>query len=105
MHEAAAEAKRPSARTISVHVVVAGDGARVATMRALTPPHTEWALGGGVVSTAAPAAAAVRLLARGDVEERGVQPPERCLDPELMFAELRSRGSSFDLQMTEAATA
>ena len=31
----------------------------------------EWGLGGGIVSTAAPAAAAVRLLARGTIDARG----------------------------------
>jgi saccharopine dehydrogenase-like NADP-dependent oxidoreductase len=48
-----------------------------------------------VISTAAPAAAAVRLLARGALKAAGVHPPERCIEPEQMFGELRSRGASF----------
>jgi len=72
-------------------------------MRARTGPHAEWDLGGGIVSTASPAAAAVRLLARGAVDARGALPPERCLDPELMFSELRDRGASFELEVTEGA--
>lgn len=104
-HQAAANARRPSSRTISIHLVTAAAGERVARMRALTQPHEAWGLGGGVVSTAAPAAAAVRLLARGGVEARGALPPERCLDPEQMFAELETRGSSFELDLKEGATA
>ena len=57
-------------------------------MRAVTEPVAEWGLGGGVVSTGAPAAAAVRLLARGRIEARGALPPERCVQPEDLFPEL-----------------
>ena len=66
---------RPRRKTVSVHVVEA-DRRRPAW----SPPRpsrarwTEWGLGGGIVSTAAPAAAAVRLLARG--VDRG--PRARC---------------------------
>ncbi len=70
----------------------------VVRMRAVTGPHREWGLGGGIISTASPAAAAVRLLARGEVAARGALPPERCLDPGSMFAELETRGCRFDLE-------
>jgi hypothetical protein len=63
--------------------------------RAVTRPHFD--LGGSIVSTAAPIAAAVRLLARGQVQATGVHPPERCIDPELMFAELETRACAFGL--------
>jgi hypothetical protein len=59
----------------------------------VTRPH--FGLGGSIVSTAAPIAAAVRLLARGEVEATGAHPPERCLDPDLMFAELETRACAF----------
>jgi hypothetical protein len=48
-----------------------------------------------VVSTAAPAAACVRLFARGALTATGAHPPERCIDPPLMFAELQARGCTF----------
>jgi saccharopine dehydrogenase-like NADP-dependent oxidoreductase len=64
-----------------------------------------WNLGGGVVSTAAPAAAAVRLLARGRVTAAGVLPPERCLDPDDVFPELERRGCSFEIESREAVSA
>lgn len=93
----AAEAVRPSARTVSVHLVEAFAGGRRARVRAVTEPIEEWGLGGGIVSTAAPAAAAVRLLARGAIEARGALPPERCVDPAEMFAELERRSCRFEV--------
>jgi saccharopine dehydrogenase-like NADP-dependent oxidoreductase len=94
---AAAEASPPSASTVSVHVVDAySRGARV-RVRAVTEPVPGWGLGGGVVSTGAPAAAAVRLLARGRIEARGAFPPEHCVEPEDLFPELERRGCRFDV--------
>jgi saccharopine dehydrogenase-like NADP-dependent oxidoreductase len=93
---ASAEAAPQSNRTISVHVVrVRTTDGRSLTARAVTRPH--FGLGGSVVSTAAPAAAAVRLLARGSITARGAHPPERSIEPEEMFEELRARGCSFSL--------
>jgi hypothetical protein len=40
---------------------------------------------------------AVRLLARGDLVATGVHPPERCVEPEQMFAELETRGCSISV--------
>jgi lysine 6-dehydrogenase len=91
---AAREAASPSNQTVSVHLVrvltVSGDRLE---SRAITRPH--FGLGGSVVSTAAPAAACVRLFARGALTATGAHPPERCIDPGLMFAELEQRGCTF----------
>ena len=95
---AAAEALPPSPSTVSVHVVEAFSGGRKTRVRAVTTPVETWGLGGGVVSTGAPAAAAVRLLARGRIEARGALPPERCVDPDDLFPELERRGTTFELQ-------
>jgi hypothetical protein len=57
------------------------------TMRAVTE--------GSVNSTAAPAAAAVRLLARGSISATGALPPERCVDPDDLFPELEQKGCVF----------
>ena len=73
----AAEAVPPSSKTVSVHLVEASGGGRSVRVRAVTEPIERWSVGGGIVSTAAPAAAAVRLLARGRIEARGALPPER----------------------------
>jgi saccharopine dehydrogenase (NAD+, L-lysine-forming) len=90
------DAARASAETVSVHLVrLTGSSGGTVLVRAITRP---WAgLGGSVVSTATPAAAAVRLLARGSVTARGALPPERCLDPDEMFAELEPRGCVFSV--------
>ena len=95
VERATREASAPSGETVSVHLIIARGGGRTVEMRAVSRPH--FGLGGSVVSTAAPAAAAVRLLARGQLSATGALPPERCLEPELLFAELESRGCSFEL--------
>jgi saccharopine dehydrogenase-like NADP-dependent oxidoreductase len=91
---AAREAASPSNQTVSVHLVkVAATDGSTLTARALTRPH--FGLGGSVISTATPAAACVRLFARGALTATGVHPPERCIEPRLMFAELEARGCTF----------
>jgi lysine 6-dehydrogenase len=97
--EAAARAALPpSSDTVSTHVVEALDGDRAVRVRAVTRPIERWGLGGGVVSTGAPAAAAVRLIARGTVAETGVLPPESCVDPDDLFPELEARGATFEVE-------
>jgi lysine 6-dehydrogenase len=102
IERAAAEASPPSPNTVSVHLVEASNRERSVRVRSVTRPVEGLGIGGGVMSTAAPAAAAVRLLARGSITERGVHPPERCIDPDAMFAELEQRGSRFEVQVAEA---
>ena len=94
----AEEALPPSASTVSVHLVEASADGRAVRVRAVTEPMEEWGIGGGVVSTATPVAAAVRLLARGEVSERGVLPPESCIDPAALFAELEPRGCRVEVE-------
>jgi lysine 6-dehydrogenase len=94
--EAARAAASASTETVSVHLVtVTTASGRTLAVRAITEPH--FGLGGSIVSTATPAAASVRLLARGAITATGALPPERCIDPELMFAELEARGCSFSV--------
>jgi saccharopine dehydrogenase-like NADP-dependent oxidoreductase len=94
---AAHEAASPSNETVSVHLVAlrTADG-RSLTVRAISRPH--FGLGGSVVSTAAPAAATVRLFARGSLTATGALPPERCIEPDEMFAELETRSCSFSFE-------
>jgi len=103
---AARGALPPSGQTVSVHLVegVGSDGAASVRVTAITRPMVEWGLGGGVVSTAAPAAAAVRLLARGRVEKRGVLPPERCIEPDDLFPELERRACEFRIETGAAVS-
>jgi lysine 6-dehydrogenase len=100
---AAREAASPTTHTVSVHLVnartSAGDGVQV---RAISHPH--FGLGGSIVSTAAPIAAAVRLLARGSLTATGALPPELCIAPDEMFAELETRGCEFSVTALDAST-
>jgi hypothetical protein len=40
----------------------------------------------------------VRLFARGALTATGVHPPERCIEPAAMFAELEARGCTFSFE-------
>jgi saccharopine dehydrogenase (NAD+, L-lysine-forming) len=96
----AAESLPPSDQAIAAHVVEARSvGGRVARVTAVNRPIAEWGLGGGIVSTAAPAAAVVRLLARGAIETVGALPPESCIDPDALFPELERRGCAFTIDV------
>jgi lysine 6-dehydrogenase len=57
------------------------------------PPMEEW--GGSAAyykNIAIPLSIGVQMIARGDVKQRGVVPPETAIDPEIYFAELARRG-------------
>ena len=95
----------PSPKTVAIHLVEAAGGGREIRVRCVTKPSKKWRLGGGIVSTASPVAAAVRLLARGELGARGALPPELCLDADSMFAELERRGSEFELEVAEGVIA
>ncbi|MCA1689809.1 MAG: hypothetical protein LC720_05030 [Actinobacteria bacterium] len=58
-------------------------------------------MGGGIVSIAAPAAAVVRLIARGKIEPVGVCAPEMCVDPDDLLPELERRGCTFVLEVRD----
>jgi len=73
---AARGALPPSSDTVSTHVVEALNEKRAVRVRAVTRPVDRWGPGGGVVSTGAPAAACVRLIARRNITATGVQPPD-----------------------------
>jgi saccharopine dehydrogenase-like NADP-dependent oxidoreductase len=105
VRQLAGEAVPPSTKTVSVHLAEASGGGRSARVRAVTQPHEGYGLGGGIVSTAAPAAAAVRLLARGRIGARGAVPPERCIEPAEMFSELEQQGCRFELTSREEVRA
>jgi saccharopine dehydrogenase (NAD+, L-lysine-forming) len=101
IERAAREALPPSARTVSVHMVEAEGSTSTVRVTAVTEPMHKWGLGGGIVYTAAPAAAAARLLANGKLPERGALPPERCVHPDDLFPELANRACSFTIAREE----
>jgi lysine 6-dehydrogenase len=105
VERAAAEAIPPSPNTVAVHLVEAAKGERSVRVRSVTKPVEGSGFGGGVTSTAVPAAATVRLLARGRIGDRGVRFPERCIDPDELFGELEQRGSRFNVEVSQEARA
>jgi len=57
------------------------------------PPMEEW--GGKTAyykNIAIPLSIGAQMIARGDIEARGVLPPESVIDPDIFFAELEKRG-------------
>jgi saccharopine dehydrogenase (NAD+, L-lysine-forming) len=101
--EAQREATPPSDETVSIHLIHARGGGRSVTVRSVTSPHRPFGLGGSIVSTASPAAAAVRLLARGRISAIGAQFPERCIDPGDLFAEVATRSCEVTVEVEELA--
>jgi lysine 6-dehydrogenase len=102
IERAAREVVPPSGKTVSIHMVEGEANGQLVRVTAITRPIEAWGLGGGIVSTAAPAAAAVRLLARGRLELRGVLPPERAVHPDDLLPELMKRGCEFAIAREEA---
>jgi saccharopine dehydrogenase-like NADP-dependent oxidoreductase len=96
--KASREALPASPNTVSVHRVEAAADGRVVCVTSTTGPIEEWGIGGSIVSTATPAAAAVRLLARGRISARGAHPPERCVEPGDLFPELEERNCVFEIE-------
>jgi lysine 6-dehydrogenase len=93
--KASREALPASPATVSIHQIEATGDEQSVTVTAITKPVDRWAIGGSIVSTAAPAAAAVRLLARGRISARGALPPELCVPPDDLFPELEWRSCEF----------
>ncbi len=98
---AAAVSLPPSDQAVAAEVVEARTERRIARVTALTRPSAAWGLGGGIVATAAPAAAVVRLIARGKIEPVGVLPPEMCVEPDDLLPELEARGCAFTVEVSE----
>ena len=99
----ARKALPPSPKTLSTHLVEAFADGRAVRVRAVTRPIERWGMGGGIVSTGAPAAACVRLIARGRIDATGVRPPEACVDPDDLFPELEAHGTSFEIEQMSTA--
>jgi hypothetical protein len=96
----------PSNRTTAVHVVdavgVGSDGAASVRAAAVTVPHEAWGLGGGVVSTAGPAAEAARRLVQGAVAGAGVLAPERAFEPGPFLDALAPTGCTVTVTDSES---
>lgn len=81
----------PCAFHLNVEVVGSRDGERVAIEQRTRHPD-DWGAAATGRMTAVPVAAAALALARGEVEPRGVMPPEAAFDPERFVAAVRRAG-------------
>jgi saccharopine dehydrogenase (NAD+, L-lysine-forming) len=59
---------------------------------AITWPHKQWNVGGGVVDTGVPPSIAAQWMVKGRTKGPGVFPPEVAFDPEPYFADLSAQG-------------
>jgi saccharopine dehydrogenase (NAD+, L-lysine-forming) len=59
---------------------------------AITWPHKQWNVGGGVVDTGVPPSIAAQWMVKGRTKGPGVLPPEVAFDPEPYFADLSAQG-------------
>ena len=64
------------------------------------PPMEDW--GGKAAyykNIAIPLSIGAQMIARGDIKDRGVLPPESVIDPALFFAELKKRGIEIHMEI------
>jgi saccharopine dehydrogenase (NAD+, L-lysine-forming) len=59
---------------------------------AITWPHKQWNVGGGVVDTGVPPSIAAQWMVKGRTKGPGVLPPEIAFDPKPYFADLSAQG-------------
>jgi lysine 6-dehydrogenase len=64
-------------------------------------PHKEWGVSGGTVLVASPPAIVARWLARGEIKQAGVLPPELAVDAAAFFRDLEARGARTTVAVAE----
>ncbi len=60
-------------------------------MDAIFRSNKDWKGNAGQVAVGVPASIAAQMLAKGDINAKGVVPPELCVEPEPFFAQLAKR--------------
>jgi len=64
-------------------------------------PHKAWGISGGTLLVASPPAIVARWLARGQVRQTGVLPPEQAVDAPAFFRDLEARGARTTVAVAE----
>ena len=64
-------------------------------------PHKTWGISGGTMLVASPPAIVARFIARGEMKQTGVLPPEQAVDPAALFRELEARGARTTIAIAE----
>ena len=57
----------------------------------LTKSHKKWNIPAGTYDTAVPPSIIAQMMINNKIKQYGVLPPEKCINPELFFKELRKR--------------
>jgi saccharopine dehydrogenase-like NADP-dependent oxidoreductase len=78
---------------VRVDVVGEKDGEEArCTFDVINDPKPEWNTSSSGFVTGVPASIIAQMIARGDIQVRGVVPSEACIRPESFIAELTKRG-------------
>ncbi len=64
-------------------------------------PHADYGVSGGTLVVGVPPAVVARWLAAGEVEQKGVHPPETGVEPQRFFKELAQRRITTEITVTE----
>ncbi len=67
----------------------------------LTRYHHEWEVSPTQYATAIPASIVAQMLLKGEITEKGVKPPELCIDPETYFSYLKSKNVELYITISE----
>ncbi|NOU74462.1 SDR family NAD(P)-dependent oxidoreductase [Paenibacillus sp. LMG 31458] len=67
----------------------------------LTRYHQDWAVSPTQYATAIPASIAAQMLLKGEITEKGVQPPELCVDPETYISYLKNKNVELYITISE----
>ncbi|MET3289210.1 UNVERIFIED_CONTAM: saccharopine dehydrogenase-like NADP-dependent oxidoreductase [Brevibacillus sp. OAP136] len=77
-----------------------GNDARV-RLELLTGYHEEWGASPTQYATAIPASIVAQMLLKGEITEKGVKPPELCVDPETYISYLKKKNVELFLTYSE----
>lgn len=78
-------------RRVEIFGEAGGQNAHL-TYDCVSGPHEKWKIGGRALGTGVPASLCAQWLAKGSVKQRGVFPPELCLDAKVFLHELAGNG-------------
>jgi saccharopine dehydrogenase-like NADP-dependent oxidoreductase len=100
--EATGRGENPGFKDIAT-VVEGTKGGKPLTIRVDTTawPHEAYGVSGGTLVVGVPPAVVARWLAAGEVEAKGVQPPETSVEPLRFFKELAQRRIHTEVTVTE----
>jgi saccharopine dehydrogenase (NAD+, L-lysine-forming) len=61
------------------------------TLDSVAHSNPNWNVSAGAINTGVPPSIIAQMIAKGQVKQKGVLPPEICINPQIFFAELKKR--------------